>query len=135
MISTNGAFPHYFEGLIGTASDYGQGSSDYNKFKDDYLLDYGGSAEDLTISSIFLADYSLRLYSAPELPRMVTRGLAPGEARLRWVLSGEAVVYALSTFPFFLDLLVDGRYSGVFDSGLNASWVSTSRWASQGDTG
>ncbi|EOD35572.1 hypothetical protein EMIHUDRAFT_201744 [Emiliania huxleyi CCMP1516] len=99
----------------------------YPELGDDPANDVYFFVADAVLSSIFLADYSLRLYSAPELPRMVTRGLAPGEARLRWVLSGEAVVYALSTFPFFLDLLVDGRYSGVFDSGLNASWVRVFR--------
>eukprot|EP00965_Chrysotila_dentata_P178245 5887035-Pleurochrysis_carterae.AAC.1 len=57
-------------------------------------------------SSIFVLDYALRLLTVPERTRY--REFRPALARLRWIISWEAIVDALSAFPYFIDL-VDGR--------------------------
>ena len=99
-------------------------ASSYDQFQkqNEHLL----FVADATLSTIFLIDYLLRLYCAPELPRMRSRGLSPWATRLRWAVTWEALIYAISTFPFFVDLS-DGRYGGLLNSGLNTSWVRVFR--------
>lgn len=71
--------------------------------------------------SIFLVDYGVRLWVAPDT-RRVRRHYAHGggkalpagawrasRARLAWLVSWESIIYAVSTFPFFIDIVWNGK--------------------------
>eukprot|EP01065_Artemidia_motanka_P043550 TRINITY_DN6054_c3_g1_i1.p1 TRINITY_DN6054_c3_g1~~TRINITY_DN6054_c3_g1_i1.p1 ORF type:complete len:539 (+),score=182.33 TRINITY_DN6054_c3_g1_i1:63-1679(+) len=61
---------------------------------------------DAATSCVFLVDYVARVYRAPLQHSLRQYGSC--EARMRYCVSGAALVDALATFPFFIDLLVPG---------------------------
>jgi hypothetical protein len=68
--------------------------SSFDFSKDSLLF----AISDGTLSSLFLCDYVMRLYCAPDLPRMRSRGYHnPWAARLRWVFTWEAILCACLT--------------------------------------
>lgn len=51
------------------------------------------------VAAVFLVEYALRLWSAPESPRY--GGLSEGRARLRWALSATGLIGLLAVVPAF----------------------------------
>jgi voltage-gated potassium channel len=51
------------------------------------------------VAAVFLVEYALRLWSAPETPRY--GGLSEGRARLAWALSATGLIGLLAVVPAF----------------------------------
>jgi voltage-gated potassium channel len=55
-------------------------------------------------SSLFLLEYTLRVYVAAEEPRLLPGG-SPTAKRLRYMVTFRALIDAAATFPFFIELV------------------------------
>ena len=51
----DGSFPTFYQGIIGTVPNFGQGASFYNTFKDQYII-AGGSSKDIGMNSIKISE-------------------------------------------------------------------------------
>lgn len=63
------------------------------------LVDWLLAAIIVLVAAVFLVEYALRLWSAPESPRY--GGLSEGRARLKWALSATGLIGLLAVVPAF----------------------------------
>ncbi len=81
-----------------------------------YLLDRGLPTVIVVVAAIFLAEYVIRVWVAPEAPRFA--GHSEGIARLRWVLSANGLIGLLAVVPAFAittgSVSADSDYAAVF---------------------
>jgi voltage-gated potassium channel len=68
------------------------------------------------VAAVFLVEYALRLWSAPEAPRY--GGLSDGRARLRWAFSATGLIGLLAVVPAFAITLravkADSEFAAIF---------------------
>lgn len=68
------------------------------------------------VAAVFLVEYALRLWSAPEAPRY--GGLSDGQARLRWAFSATGLIGLLAVVPAFAITLravkTDSEFAAIF---------------------
>ena len=81
-----------------------------------YLLDRGLPIVIVAVAAIFLAEYIIRIWAAPEAPRFA--GHSEGFARLRWALSANGLIGLLAVVPAFTittgSVSADSDYAAVF---------------------
>mmetsp|Transcript_139511 Transcript_139511/g.255883 ORF Transcript_139511/g.255883 Transcript_139511/m.255883 type:complete len:621 (-) Transcript_139511:72-1934(-) len=76
-------------------------------------------------SWIFLMEYCLRLYVIPESNRY--RNMTASMARLRWMISVEAMIDFLATFPYFIEIISEGMHPGAGVKLPTLTWLRVFR--------